>query len=192
MFQSTLPHGERPLAQGDPTEITEFQSTLPHGERLDALEELREERSFNPRSRTGSDATGPKERPRRSVSIHAPARGATLRRANYRLIEEVSIHAPARGATWTRLRNFERKEVSIHAPARGATIRPRNPVSAKLFQSTLPHGERREAIGFKLPDSGFNPRSRTGSDTQKPACGIRGGCFNPRSRTGSDRCFLVE
>jgi Sulfatase len=37
--------------------------------------------------------------PNRHVSIHAPARGATLRRSHSALAANVSIHAPARGAT---------------------------------------------------------------------------------------------
>ena len=36
-----------------------------------------------------------------SVSIHAPARGATGRYRHVAVVEIVSIHAPARGATCT-------------------------------------------------------------------------------------------
>ena len=80
-----------------------------------------------------------------SVSIHAPARGATLS-ASFHSIggEIVSIHAPARGATFgfmagTLNNSFQftpprggrravmadfliAEAVSIHAPARGATM----------------------------------------------------------------------
>ena len=77
------------------------------------------------------------------VSIHAPARGATVGTALALGLDKVSIHAPARGATlrdyaaevqawfqFTRPRGarliFKRRGhaqsgVSIHAPARGAT-----------------------------------------------------------------------
>ena len=56
-----------------------------------------------------------------SISIHAPARGATDSRRTLGNAEIISIHAPARGAT-----NFVSSVVflsfiSIHAPARGAT-----------------------------------------------------------------------
>ena len=89
----------------------------------------------------------------RKVSIHAPARGATLcpmprsdgvilfqftppregRHApvitnNQTFI--VSIHAPARGATGTRNSREDAQEVSIHAPTRGAT-----PYSSFLYNS---------------------------------------------------------
>ena len=101
-----------------------------------------------------------------SVSIHAPARGATGQMETVEVDITVSIHAPARGATERyhviggRLSMFQstlpRGErpglgsgrltlwVSIHAPARGAT--PFIPVS-------LPVPQR------------FNPRSREGSDS---------------------------
>jgi len=77
------------------------------------------------------------------VSIHAPARGATLRIVQQMLGHAVSIHAPARGATGGACllprsalgfnpraragRDLIKRPwltswmVSIHAPARGAT-----------------------------------------------------------------------
>ena len=59
-----------------------------------------ERQDFNPRSRKGSDAGI--SYPRiygHAISIHAPARGATLpiKVASFGI--EISIHAPARGAT---------------------------------------------------------------------------------------------
>jgi len=80
----------------------------------------------------------------------------------------VSIHAPARGATWQIFRlvclgdcfnprtrtgcdqetsgqSDTGKGVSIHAPARGATIiEDALPVIIPKFQSTHPHGVRRD------------------------------------------------
>ncbi len=99
-----------------------FRSTLPHGERLDGGERAEEHIE---------------------VSIHAPARGATIDRLYRRAAGPVSIHAPARGATPHRhiVRDFLR--VSIHAPARGAT---------------------RASARGACHQGGFDPRSRTGSD----------------------------
>ena len=148
MFQSTHPHGVRPVeilyVQGG----ERFQSTHPHGVR--------------PPYSIHYDFLLP-------VSIHAPTRGATGRYLpsgniqlsfnprthtrcdlawfdNYEITFNVSIHAPTRGATYsclrmlkvhnirfnprthTRcdLRSFGAKgqiqRVSIHAPTRGATI----------------------------------------------------------------------
>ena len=78
-----------------------------------------------------------------TVSIHAPARGATILPENFFLltqfqstpprggrrqgadefvlVRDVSIHAPARGATRWRCYRTRLAGVSIHAPARGAT-----------------------------------------------------------------------
>ena len=101
--------------------------------------------SFNPRTRTGCD---PKldldDFAEFLVSIHAPARGATMaltlkgqelnafqsthphgvRRAITLVLFPcalVSIHAPARGATGAGNEGATDFKVSIHAPARGAT-----------------------------------------------------------------------
>ena len=55
---------------------------------------------FNPRSREGSDnSVKPFVIRIDSISIHAPARGATLFRNVMQLETQISIHAPARGAT---------------------------------------------------------------------------------------------
>ena len=78
-----------------------FQSTLPHGERRHPIETV-----------VPSD----------SVSIHAPARGATSHIVRLEAIFTVSIHAPARGATVMHKARLQQDVVSIHAPARGATF----------------------------------------------------------------------
>ena len=59
---------------------------------------------------------------RYNVSIHAPARGATIVQSMILTILIVSIHAPARGATGFFISSLKTFYVSIHAPARGATI----------------------------------------------------------------------
>src|SRR5699024_8765362 len=100
----------------------------------------------NPRSREGSDLScmGWKWRVI-SVSIHAPAKGATYQKQVKQQTMGVSIHAPAKGATFFLFRypalihrsfNPRSREgsdlhspwtigigtgVSIHAPAKGAT-----------------------------------------------------------------------
>ncbi len=119
-FQSTLPRGERRPSELTTVSNVGFQSTLPRGERRDSCSHVAPSQSFNPRSRAGSDATSARTTNVPSVSIHAPARGATLHRHRYRLPGKVSIHAPARGAT----RSSSRSTI------------------ARQFQSTLPRGER--------------------------------------------------
>ena len=79
-------------------------------------------KGFNPRARAGRDPAPIQTPPVISVSIHAPARGATLDGDGYRGTKDVSIHAPARGATiWYGHISYD-ELVSIHAPARGATF----------------------------------------------------------------------
>ena len=78
-----------------------------------------------------------------TVSIHAPAGGATAMYGPGGIQERVSIHAPAGGATESPPDRRRLPQVSIHAPAGGATPR------------LTPH---------KWESSGFNPRSRGGSD----------------------------
>ena len=100
--------------------------------------------SFNPRTREGCDLLYLSFPRFWSVSIHAPARGATqsLIGADHfkfcfnprtregcdvfqvNFFEQdlfVSIHAPARGATGVEVTAKLYYGVSIHAPARGAT-----------------------------------------------------------------------
>ena len=123
-----------------------------------------------------------------NISIHAPARGATVIQDllghadldfNPRSREgsdvhfaftltasSISIHAPARGATYDENAAIRAVGISIHAPARGAT---------------------KDAFRPCKNDSNFNPRSREGSDSSpSPAFGGKYRNFNPRSREGSD------
>ena len=122
-FQSTLPRGER---RGRRIRVCDqlhrFQSTLPRGERLNRLVS-----SF---ARLAFQSTLPRgERPgvvdwmisTFPISIHAPARGATVRAYPNGEIIGISIHAPARGATDHLRQLREMLPISIHAPARGAT-----------------------------------------------------------------------
>ena len=98
-----------------------FQSTLPRGERLLG----------------GCIGYGDG-----NVSIHAPAWGATTDCITFFALSKVSIHAPAWGATAHVAPKAEQSKVSIHAPAWGATAKPINQGAFKMFQSTLPRGER--------------------------------------------------
>ncbi len=107
----------------------------------------------------------------RNVSIHAPARGAT--------ISAMVSCSPSNSFQSTRPRGARLLHgdpllpdvwVSIHAPARGAT-----PVCARVcgnssaFQSTRPRGARPSRV------AGINPMASS---------------FNPRAREGRDRCVV--
>ena len=126
-----------------------------------------ESRNFNPRSREGSDQASD------SSYCRTPEFQSTLPRGERRpsiffdkSMQTISIHAPARGATAPdTFRLFVSYDISIHAPARGATLpesytfhwyvyfNPRSREGSdgavdemdfqiKEFQSTLPRGER--------------------------------------------------
>ena len=148
-------------------------------------------RYFNPRSREGSDPTAVFLLHFPSISIHAPARGATCpagvfgrwrplfqstlprgerhRRATQNVPpQEISIHAPARGATICLIDSQLKEMISIHAPARGAT-------SSSSY--------------CKQSSSNFNPRSREGSDFHWTPFASSISYFNPRSREGSDKSY---
>ncbi len=145
-----------------------------------------------------------------SVSIHAPAWGATPRslptkgdsfgfqstpprggRPGWRvkdvLVHSVSIHAPAWGATRSIFAIFKQLHVSIHAPAWGATvIQFRNP---RLITSFNPR-PRVGGDGIVTGDSDMQGRFQSTpprggrpaySDDTAHAAG-----FNPRPRVGGD------
>src|SRR5690606_9478264 len=101
----------------------EFQSTRPRGARPPARRmSARRSRGFNPRARVGRDVRGVEARINpNTVSIHAPAWGATRIVTDIVTRGEVSIHAPAWGATTANGRRDVAALVSIHAPAWGAT-----------------------------------------------------------------------
>ncbi len=189
--------------------------------------------SFNPRPRAGGDSptvprtwawcvfqsTPPRggrllsavyQAPRPSVSIHAPARGAT-RGAIFadcglgfqstpprggRLdgarcdcaATLVSIHAPARGATPAPGADGpDPEDVSIHAPARGATERVPHLRALRRVSIHAPaRGATTGPTAHPRDSAGFNPRPRAGGDLvdRYREIGIFG--FNPRPRAGGD------
>ncbi len=145
------------------------------------------------------------------VSIHAPARGATIvalsNAISYRLFQSTR---PRGARPMARAENVLPDPVSIHAPARGATIVAlSNAISYRLFQSTRPRGARRVKLDLGLcrapvsihapargatngilsrqvGDCGFNPRARAGRDTRRFGTAFPEGSFNPRARAGRD------
>ena len=190
-FQSAPPHGGRPAPDarglsgpmgfnprprtggdqllrhlGEPS--GEFQSAPPHGGRLCFLNHhVVVLGSFNPRPRTGGDSLSVIPTTRPTVSIRAPARGAT-RYLSFRPPDQLFQSAPPHGGrllggscerpgqtcfnprprtggdSSAAPASAQVKRVSIRAPARGATPRRllRAPRS-NVFQSAPPHGGRR-------------------------------------------------
>jgi len=186
-FQSTRPHGARLDASSVPVlsvivsihapargatyllpdgyYVGEFQSTRPHGARHVMGCARSRHKSFNPRARTGRDLLLVSATAGSDVSIHAPARGATL----VLLLLAVSVlfqsTRPHGARPW-------------HRPLR---------VHRAQFQSTRPHGARRPIKARPYRVECFNPRARTGRDAASGCTSSAGISFNPRARTGRDR-----
>ena len=145
------------------------------------------------------------------ISIHAPTRGATNLLLLWPLPPEISIHAPTRGATQPYLhpvslfRNFNPRShegsddvtlktpllhsaISIHAPTRGATLQDCFEALLRIFQSTLPRGERLAVAGAFVKDLFISIHAPTRGATQStPGNSNRSYNFNPRSHEGSDK-----
>ena len=77
-----------------------------------------------------------------TISIHAPAWGATLPRRLHHQAPPISIHAPAWGATGGVPLQKLCRQISIHAPAWGATQKSGSSANCKKFQFTPPRGGR--------------------------------------------------
>ena len=119
-----------------------FQSTRPQGARPWGRLGSGNRSSFNPRARKGRDLAwawwaakdfgfNPRARKGRDFALWVTGR-----------LKTVSIHAPARGATYVDAIGVEEHLVSIHAPARGATVAEFALAIVSLFQSTRPQGAR--------------------------------------------------
>ena len=142
-FQSTLPRGERPLCGSLAPVFQDFNPRSREGSDPINCAELGQFLYFNPRSREGSDGLHGAELSWLGISIHAPARGATQSKHCKPCYPCISIHAPARGAT----------DRSVAGSVRQTNFNPRSRegsddrflacrFSLRIFQSTLPRGER--------------------------------------------------
>ncbi len=122
LFQSTRPRRARRVVMSWITLEEVFQSTRPQGARppvLDPSVQLLTVSIHAPAE--GATSWQASCSPSASFSIHAPAGGAACSLAVAGGEDIVSIHAPARGATPDILFNGQPIEVSIHAPTGGAT-----------------------------------------------------------------------
>ena len=94
VFQSTLPREERRYRIRNKAHSLLFQSTLPREERRTDYKITDTSKYFNPRSRERSDEQITKLQIRQSISIHAPARGATVTAQNLALVVEFQSTLP--------------------------------------------------------------------------------------------------
>ena len=145
-FQSALPRGERQghgrgcqgcadfnprSREGSDVEIKAcdyahaiFQSALPRGERHGASVEYKPTMTTISIRAPARGATSGHQSGFSyvSISIRAPARGATKSGKHTVVYSVISIRAPARGATKSRNTSYPGLDISIRAPARGATL----------------------------------------------------------------------
>ena len=99
-----------------------FQSTLPREERRWQTRQGEDCRNFNPRSHERSDRVADQTR-RRLSKFQSTLPREERRRLSAKAIftKTISIHAPTRGATFKEQKALEMANISIHAPTRGAT-----------------------------------------------------------------------
>ena len=144
IFQSTLPRRERLYLISPAASRTRFQSTLPRRERRVQSQYSSEFSKFQstlPRRERHIPTVLPI--PYNTISIHAPAKGATNPSPSC-VASTNNFNPRSREGSDHRLANFGKSShISIHAPAKGAT--PHGLAVCNLlaiFQSTLPRRER--------------------------------------------------
>ena len=212
-FQSTHPRGVR---QGNERAAKArallFQSTHPRGVRhAQAHAQPCAGQSFNPRTRVGCDRRPTASRASSTVSIHAPAWGATSPdELDNRSGNKFQSTHPRGVRRWGWRRLPDSNTVSIHAPAWGATMSGSHVDGSKaMFQSTHPRGVRlrvepddivRAAVsihapawgatcsicGSSIPPVMFQSTHPRGVRRHSGCHGACPGCFNPRTRVGCD------
>ena len=123
-----------------------FQSTRPRGARLYTQRSWTTRSHFNPRARVGRDSRGRcPQTP--SANFNPRARvGRDDAPEIERDRETISIHAPAWGATSVAHRGASDRNISIHAPAWGATACVNRIPRVRSFQSTRPRGARQALL----------------------------------------------
>ena len=149
-FQSTRPRGARPGAQAALRRSSSFNPRARVGRDAQSGAGRRGTTGFNPRARVGRDAATWDEALPVTVSIHAPAWGATAMPLPVLPLAAWFQSTRPRGARLLGHRHASQHiRVSIHAPAWGAT-------GCHFL------GPRR--------DRGFNPRARVGRDGRIAKC----------------------
>ena len=156
MFQSTHPHGVRHTEQTSQPQWGEFQSTHPHGVRLYIATPIVIVLY---------------------VSIHAPTRGATAAFKPH-CIKPVSFnprtHTGCDLADMGSLRRCNSFNPRTHT---GCDPMAQQLCKRTKFQSTHPHGVRRNAAACLEWGRCFNPRTHTGCDISSFAPSYNSGMF---------------
>ncbi len=148
-FNSRAREGRDKYTSGMGAEAPSFQFTRPRGARPFGTPASRRRTScFNSRAREGRDGWFQNRPARRSVSIHAPARGAT---------QGNPLGTAAFKFQFTRPRGARLMRLTLSTPR-------------TRFQFTRPRGARHPAAASTARPNSFNSRAREGRDT--PPAGI--------------------
>ena len=131
-FQFALPHGERLMGIPDTTVRSWFQFALPHGERPPHTRKRHETRSFNSRSRMGSDS---------QLWVTRSARDRFNSRSRMGSDERSNPRNPERHRFNSRSRMGSDNSATVYS------------FSVLWFQFALPHGERLTALHGRCVDS---------------------------------------
>ena len=110
----------------------------------------------------------------------------------YVLNKIISIHAPARGATLPFKRLVKDRVISIHAPARGATLWGFLKLVLSSFQSTPPRGGRQDDRMSGNPNQIFQSTPPRGGRPQHVAgrCNIQNISIHAPARGATGNCDL--
>ena len=125
---------------------------------------------FNPRSREGSDVFRPIPGDPVDISIHAPAKGATVKLEVQDSMLQFQSTLPRRERQTSRNSKFE----------------------LSYFNPRSREGSDPLGMDKLLMQVNFNPRSREGSDAGMPGDKRFHPYFNPRSREGSDKTIRIN
>ena len=119
---------------------------------------------FNPRTREGCDKFDRSEYNGDTISIHAPAKGATSLTYMKIILKPYFNPRTREGCDISDSTYDQWSHISIHAPAKGATCIIKNKRRTAIFQSTHPRRVRQVPISTTGLVSYFNPRTREGCD----------------------------
>ena len=189
----------------------QFQSTPPHGGRQKSPFKRFQELSFNPRPRMGGDIISIPLSQVNTVSIHAPAWGATivmLLMVSTAMFQSTPPHGGRLFDNYTGIMDCLFQSTPPHGgrhfmwmpllcwlmfqstPPHGG--RPKAVAFKEAlteFQSTPPHGGRRILFNYKCSNRSFNPRPRMGGDGLIMAHAIHLPLFQSTPPHGGRPCF---
>ena len=126
-------------------------------------------------------------KPRLSISIHAPERGATVSGVPVVTVPIYFNPRPRAGSDGIFKDHIGYRWISIHAPERGATGSSRPHLRRCSHFNPRPRaGSDVSGVPVVTVPIYFNPRPRAGSDASVERSKLTGSDFNPRPRAGSD------